>query len=528
MTADTAADHWSALLGTALLGTDRRPLPPPAGPPAYRAAAAELAGPDHATALLEQAALATVRRRAGLLPLPAPTGAPVPAAPDPRPELPQAAARRLTVLLAGRGGGGPANLAELLPQWLVEARSRGYRPPAALVPGLLEAARARNEVRADAVALAGPLGRWLAERNPQWRFVLRTTAAESPTEADRIWQEGLFAERVTHLTRLRRRDPAAGLALLTGSWARERAEDRLLFLDALQEGLSLADEPFLEAALDDRSKNVRATAAELLAGLPGSALGRRMARRALAAVELAADGSRLLVTPPGEVTARMRRDGVAPDSPTGRGEQAWRLGEVLAATPLDTWTGTFGLTPAQLLALPVADAADGGALWREELHEAWARAAVRQRDTGWARVLLGPAPRDGRPVRGAGAPAKLLAVLPPAERAGWTAAFLRGHGLGDAFQLLGACATPWTPPLSTAVVAALERAAASGAYPWSHSGVLGLTERSLAPATAPAVAALAADAAPDTAWAETFDRLARTLRFRAAMLAELAGPAAPG
>jgi hypothetical protein len=116
-------------------------------------------------------------------------------------------------------------------------------------------------------------------------------------------------------------------------------------------------------------------------------------------------------------------------------------------------------------------------------------------------------------------------VLPPAERASWTAAFLRSHGLGDAFQLLGACATPWTPPLSTAVVAALERAAASGAYPWSHSGVLGLTERSLAPATAPAVAALAADAAPDTAWAETFDRLARTLRFRSEMLAELAGPA---
>ncbi|WP_456152142.1 DUF5691 domain-containing protein [Kitasatospora acidiphila] len=504
-----------------------------------------MAGPDQATALLEQAALATVRRRAGLLPLPAPAELPEPAAWDPRPELPDAAARRLTVLLAGRSVG-PANLAELLPQWLAEARSRGYRPPAALVPGLLEAARARNEVRADAVALAGPLGRWLAERNPQWRFVLRTTAAESPTDADRIWQDGLFAERVTHLTRLRRRDPAAALALLSGSWARERAEDRLLFLDALQEGLSLADEPFLEAALDDRSKSVRATAAELLAGLPASALGRRMAGRALAAVELAPDGSRLLVTPPGEVTAAMRRDGVAPDSPTGRGEQAWRLGEVLAATPLDTWTETFDLTPAQLLALPAADAADGGTLWREELHEAWARAAVRQRDTGWARVLLGPPPRADRPVRGAGAPSpwgsprpeagglrpggpsRLLAVLPPAERAGWTAAFLRSHGLGDAFQLLGACATPWTPPLSTAVVAALERAAASGAYPWSHSGVLGLTERSLAPATAPAVAALAADAAPDTAWAETFDRLARTLRFRAAMLAELAGPAAPG
>lgn len=168
------------------------------------------------------------------------------------------------------------------------------------------------------------------------------------------------------------------------------------------------------------------------------------------------------------------------------------------------------------------DPADG--TWTDDLREGWARAAVRQHDADWARALLGPAPRpgrDGRTARTAGAPAKLLAVLPAPERAAWTAAFIQAHGLGEAFQLLGACATPWTPPLSTAVVAALERAARSGTYPWSHSGVLGMTERALAPEAAPAVEALASDAAPDTAWAETFARLAGTLRFRAAMLAEL-------
>ncbi|MFE4520008.1 hypothetical protein ACFRMQ_38285, partial [Kitasatospora sp. NPDC056783] len=136
-----------------------------------------------------------------------------------------------------------------------------------------------------------------------------------------------------------------------------------------------------------------------------------------------------------------------------------------------------------------------------------------------------PPARGGRArtPRATGAPAKLLAVLPPAERAAWTAAFIEVHGLGEAFQLLGACATPWTPPLSTAVVTALARAAGSGAYPWSHSGVLGMTERALAPESADAVEGLAAGAAPDSAWSETFARLAGTLRFRAAMLAELAG-----
>ncbi|MDH6135920.1 hypothetical protein P3T37_005339 [Kitasatospora sp. MAA4] len=539
---DIRGDLWEELRTTALLGTDRRPLPTAAGTPALAAAAGAVDRTDPAAALLELAALVTVRRRAGLLPARAAQPAQAAADPDERPALPAAAARRLAVLLSGRAAGAAsssaasgalANLAELLPQWLSTARESGYRLPPALVPSLLDAARARSELRGDAVALAGPLGRWLAEQNPDWSYVRRTVTENQSAGEERTWHEGLFAERVTHLTRLRRSDPAAGLELLRGTWSTERAEDRLLFLDALQEGLSQADEPFLEAALGDRSKNVRTTAAELLSTLPGSALGARMAERARSAVRLV-DG-RLRVSPPTACDAAMQRDGIAPKSPTGRGERAWWLGELVAATPLDCWTTGFGLTHAELLALPVTteesgenEESDDG--WRDDLREAWARAAVRQQDAAWARALLGPAPRRTGSARTnrtqtAGSPAKLLAVLPPAERAAWTAAFLQTHGLGDAFQLLGACATPWTPPLSTAVVAALERAATSGAYPWSHSGVLGMTERSLSPATAPAVEALAADATPDSAWAETFGRLAGTLRFRAAMLAELAeGP----
>ncbi|MFE4517798.1 DUF5691 domain-containing protein, partial [Kitasatospora sp. NPDC056783] len=389
-----AQDPWESLRTSALLGTDRRPLPATALP-----LADAVDQGDPATALLELAALATVRRRAGALPVPA-SGAPGPPAPeDTRPELPEPAARRLTVLLSGRTGGSGgtlANLAELLPQWLATARARGLRPPAALVPGLLDAARARSELRPDAVALAGPLGRWLAELNPDWRFVLRTAttpdAPEWPAD-DRLWHEGLFAERVTHLTQLRRRDPAAGLELLRGTWSTERAEDRLLFLDALQDGLSPADEPFLESALGDRSKNVRATAAELLSTLPGSALAHRMAERARVAVRLADAGTHLLVTPPAECDARMQRDGIAPKSPTGRGERAWWFGEVVAAAPLSAWSRSTGLTPERLLALRVGDSIDEtSSSWADDLREAWARAAVRQHDADWARALLGPAP----------------------------------------------------------------------------------------------------------------------------------------
>lgn len=276
---------WEDLVTSALLGTDRRPLRAEDGAPV---------GPGE---LLDTAALHTVRRRAALRPA---TGAalPEPAPADPRPPLPAAARRRLAQLLAdrsappsgGRRGAAP-DLTELIPQWLASAGAHGYRAPAELLPALLDAARARTDLRPHVLAFAGPRGLWLAGLNPEWRFALRASSRgaqrpgiEDPEAVRRLWEEGLFAERVALLGAVREQDPGAARALLAGTWATERAEDRLMFLDSLRSGLSGADEAFLEEALADRSRNVRATAAELLSALPNSALARRMAARATTCV----------------------------------------------------------------------------------------------------------------------------------------------------------------------------------------------------------------------------------------------------
>ncbi|GAB2623109.1 hypothetical protein GCM10027168_63850 [Streptomyces capparidis] len=551
----TAERAWEELVTAALLGTGRRP-PGRAGD-AGDALGGTVALVDHADparALLETAAVRTVHRRAGLRPAPArplPERAPA----DPRPPLPPAARRRLALLLterSGTGGGrGTApNLAELLPQWLLAAREHGYRAPAELLPDLLDAARGRSDLRRDALALAGPRGLWLAALNPEWAYALRAgpapvTSADEEAER-RVWEEGLFAERVGLLARLRLRDPEAGLALLRSTWAQERAEDRLMFLDSLREGLSLKDEAFLEDALTDRSKNVRATAAELLSCLPRSALAARMADRARACVAPQTVGAvtRIVVEAPHECDAAMQRDGIAPKPPTGRGQRAWWLGQLVESTPLSLWTARFGLTPEEIVALPVADD------WRGDLHAAWSRAAVRQRDAAWARALLGaPPPAPSGELAGlpsalgayaagaagtAGDPAKLLSVLPREERAAWVARFIGTNGLSDAFQMLGVCAVPWAEPLGRAVVDALDIARDAGNYPWSFSGVMGLAERCLDPAHADRVDLLTAipetDGSPGAGgyWSEAFQRLAATLRLRAAMLAELAGrPTAP-
>lgn len=518
---------WDDLVGNALLGTERRR---PAGVVGDAEEAAE--------SLLDAAAGGVVRRRAGVVPAVAGERPPV-APPDPRPELPQAARRRLAALLADRTAdgararrGAAPNLAELLPQWLAAARREGYRAPPPLLPALLDAARARTDLRADALALAGPRALWLAGLNPDWKFALRAgggVAVADEGEPQRLWEDGLFAERIALLTRLRLRDPAGALALLASTWRSERAEDRLMFLDALRTGLSAADEPFLEEALADRSRNVRATAAELLSALPESALAGRMAARARSCVSLGPEG--INVEAPYACDPAMERDGVAAKPPNGRGERSWWLGQLVDAAPLSMWPARFGgRTPEQIIALPVLDE------WQSDLHAAWCRAAVRQRDADWVRALLGPPPTSAAPVAAIGDPAKLLAILPTGERADWVAEFIAAHGLSEAFQMLGVCAVPWSGPLGRAVVDALDIARDAGSYPWSFSGVMGLAERSLDPDAADQVAVLSAaaeeprDGSPGAVayWSEAFQRLVGTLRLRAAMLTELRPPQQEG
>ena len=160
-------------------------------------------------------------------------------------------------------------------------------------------------------------------------------------------------------------------------------------------GLTPADEPLLEAALDDRAADVRGWAGYLLAILPGSALGQRMAERALGCLRLdrGADGARLLARPPAGCDAAMRRDGITPGPDAGRSQparQAHLMLEVLARTQLRTWTDEFGQTAEQILALPSGS-------WAPVLFTGWSRAAMAQRDQEWMAALINRVLEDGLP-----------------------------------------------------------------------------------------------------------------------------------
>ncbi|MGA4540366.1 DUF5691 domain-containing protein [Uniformispora flossi] len=506
MTADTEV-LWRDLVSTALVGTAKRGVPEIEPGSALGAAAAAVGHTDPAERLLDLAALLVVHRRAGRLPG---TGAGLPprSAADPRPGVPDRARARLRVLLGSGTGERRTAIAELLPEWLAEARARGCRAPEPEVPALLDLARAHTELREDVAALAGPRGRWLAQLNPDWTWLTRISAADLAPDGG-VWEHGLFGERLAYVTALRERDADAARELLATTWRGEPAEDRAQFLAVLRVGLSTADEPFLEAALDDRGKAVRAGAAALLSALPESAFARRMADRARACVRVH-PAMGVSVVPPETCDEAMRRDGIAEKSPTGREERAWWLGEIVAATPLAVWTEIFGETPAEILRRPLPRRTAG------DIRDGWARAAVTQGDVAWARAQVGR-----------GAPTRLLSVLPVTERAVHVADHVREHGLSEAFQLLAGCPAVWPEPLGRAVADALSQAARESAYPWSFSGVTGLAARSLDPAMAEEFAELAAKAGEDGYWGRAFGELAGTLRERAVMRGEFGGGGVP-
>jgi hypothetical protein len=537
VTEDAAGAGLGELATVALLGTARRE-PRADGLPEPLLTAVDALPPatDPAERLLDLAALGTLYRRAGMTTGPA-RALPDPAPADGRRVAGPAASARLDLLLATGDG-------DLLPLWLTTANGRGIRPPEAALPAMLDLAVRHRDLAPLVAVAAGARGRWLARFRPQWEAALGAAdraaatpvqggpSAEAGPPADdlleraELWQLGTPTERRAWLVAVRRADPTAARELLAAGWAKEVPAERPALLSALEGGLSAADEPFLEAALADRRTDVRATAARMLSLLPGSAYGRRAAERARAAVRPEAGtskggrGGRLLVRPPAEHDAGMARDQV-PSPPGGRqggpaggeGPGAWLLLHVVAAAPLRTWLPELGATPAEVTRLEVADG------WRPTLWEAWARAAVRERDGDWAAALLADPP--GRPtrdpkdeVRAVGA---LLELLPPADRAEPVARLVTERGAA-ALPVLGALPAPWPEPVARAVLHWLEH---QHGQAYEVRPVLELAGRRLPVEFDEWLREAAMDRPFESPWRAMFRQAADLITFRRELLEEL-------
>lgn len=382
-----------ALLNAALVGTSRSggQLPAPATPADALVTPSPVLGAERQ--LLLAAGARAIYRRAGLETptVPGTTAAPDDAAPFCSP----GAARLLARMLAGERN-------ELLPEAFDRLNRAGRRLPHALLPAALEAGARRAELRPALLVALGERGRWLAAHNQPWRWATARPVASDgalPPDAEAIWEEGPPAQRLAILRQVRAHDASQGRAWLAATWKDEKADFRAEALGTLEAGLSLDDEAFLEAALDDRSQAVRPAAAALLARLPDSAFATRMRERAdrflsfspgllaggwraaAKALVTGASGGKLTITPPETYDKAWARDGIPEKPPGGIGARAWWLELLLSPIPPSHWSARFSAEPATLIA------AAEGSDWAEPTLVGWSTAAFTHGDAGWAAAL---------------------------------------------------------------------------------------------------------------------------------------------
>ncbi|GAA1088540.1 DUF5691 domain-containing protein [Tsukamurella spumae] len=404
-----SAEHWSATVSAALLGTGTRRAERTDADPVIAGALARVpadAAPN--TLVLHTAALTATAVNAegappirGLTPLPA-------ADEDPRPAMPRALAG--TVVTALRYPGSET--------WcLGRVADAGLRAPTDLIPRLLRFTADRPRAAAPVAVLVGPRGAWLAAAAPS---IGARLDVDRPDPAD--WDSDSDEARARYVRAVRRTDPAAATELVDAAWKDARVAGRAALLRALAViAAGPGDDVLLERALDDRSKEVRAAAQEALVGGVGTSYHRRMydrAREHVSAGRGLLGGLKLSVRPPDGLDAADTRDGIVGHR-SGMG-CTWRrqwADQITAALPLADWEDLLRAAPSDLVT-----ARDD----RDDLLPGWIAAAALRPDPRWIAALA----TTGAP----GALALLPGPWPPdlADRVGTV---LHKAGQGTDWQL---------------------------------------------------------------------------------------------
>ncbi len=325
----------------ALIGTQRQPFTPISTDGKLGQLLASVDTTNQEAALLSTVAIATMYQQAGQLPI---TNYELriiePCELDDLPRCSDRTGYYLSLMLSGEH-------LQLLPELLDCLADLGQRVHETSLPSLLDLGKRQSDVCEAIAKVLGKRGQWLAAQNSEWNYVA--------SEDDSVWETGSKAARLMWLSQLRRQDPDQARQLVESTWKQESASDRTAFLESFSNNLSMADEPFLESLLDDRSKEVRRVTVDLLTCLPESRFCQRAIARVQDFIKLQREGNQQYFTVdlPEVHTPEMLRDGIeAKSNDNQMGDRASWLLKMLTSTPLSFWNQPFWNEP---LAMSIED-----------------------------------------------------------------------------------------------------------------------------------------------------------------------------
>lgn len=280
----------------------------------------------------------------------------------------------------------------LLRQMLEMIQEKGWRLPSDTIPDLLKLGSRNNLIRPSVINVLDNFGRWMAAQKSDWHYALLPVLTWD--ERNKMWLDAPQKIRISMLNWLRQNDPATGLDLLEARWPNEPDANRHALLNALRHRLSMADEPFIEHTLDARQMIIRKRAHELLSMLPDSRLSKRMERYAAVILTWHTDKSPFVtVRVPSNMSAAMQRDGFKTQFEKRRVDFVTkRLLHLISCTPLDYWSRTLDMTPAEFVALVQQTN------WPRTFLGGLTTAAMRQNRSDWGKAILdgaGLSPKTG-------------------------------------------------------------------------------------------------------------------------------------
>lgn len=374
---------WNELVANAVLGTEHQPLGD------LQADAEDLAPvlagikASHArndrSILIRTAAVTDLYRRAGKRLSPRAVEIP-PSTPDTFNCCNQKAASLLSQVIVEENIG-------LLQEWLAIAARYRKRPPHIMWPPLLELAASRKELRAPLNAVSGARVQWLVHQHADWQPAVITNLPGNLDDPKLMWETGELKDRLEALRSLRAADPDRARELMISTWKTDPGEQRISFIDTLTIGLSAADENFLEeVALQDRRKEIRLKAAQMLAAIPTSRLTERARAHLRGAITVTRNGAATAfeLTLPREHTKEMERDGVIAGATGKLGQRAELMIQLIGLVDPDFFLSLGDGSIESVIAM--CRNSDG--VYKMILLHGLAAAAARHRKSRWAQYLL--------------------------------------------------------------------------------------------------------------------------------------------